>query len=102
MKTQLKYLVFCLGLLVFNCKEQVAKDEATTETTKQLSDVKKMEIVKYYLLHDRKLTEADVHDIKFSGDFLDGVKITMYKEGGPFFGFPFFEALDFYNANKEQ
>ncbi len=104
MKTQLKYLVICLGLLVFNCKDESKKDtlknETKTETIKQLSEAKKTEIVKYYLINERKLTEKDFHEIIFLNDAVDGVKVIHYEGKDAFFGFKFSKALTFYNANN--
>ena len=102
MKIQLKHVVFCISLLVFNCKDQVAKDEVNTEVTERLSKAKKMKIVKYYLINDRKLTEDSMYEVAIKETPLgDSVKVILYEAEGPFFGFPFFEALEFYNANKK-
>ena len=103
MKIQLKYLVFCLGLLVFNCKEESKNPDTvrSTEITKQLTEAEKTEIVKYYLINGKKLAEKDFHKIIFLNDAFDGVKVIHYEGRDAFFGFKFSEALNFYNANKK-
>ncbi|WP_336127145.1 hypothetical protein [Mesoflavibacter sp. CH_XMU1422-2] len=105
MKIQIKHLVLCLGLLVFNCKDenksQALEKTTKTETSKPLSKAEKTEIVRYYLINGRKLEEKNFHEIIFLNDAVDGVKVIHYEGKDAFFGFKFSEALQFYNANKK-
>ncbi|WP_397363105.1 hypothetical protein [Olleya sp. R77988] len=105
MKNGLKYLVVCIGLLVFNCKDESKVDSSNdtikTETKSQLTEDKKREIVKYYLINGRKLAEKDFYKIIFLNDAFDGVKVIHYEGKDAFFGFKFSEALKFYNDNKK-
>ena len=107
MKIQLKYLVLFTGLLVFNCKDEnktealkeATKTEIKNEVVKQLSEVEKTEIVRYYLINGRKLPEKDFH--KFIFGKYDGVKIINYEGRDAYFSIKFSEALKFYNTNKK-
>ncbi|RLJ69133.1 hypothetical protein CLV86_0527 [Lacinutrix venerupis] len=105
MKTYVKYLVICLGLIVFNCKDekkpQALEKTTKTETSKPLSKAEKTEIVRYYLINGRKLQEKDFHEIIFLNDVVDGVKVIHYEGKDAFFSFKFSEALKFYNENKK-
>jgi|GEM_PF-5811058 len=100
MKIYLKYIVFGLGLLLFNCKDNTVKTETTAQKT-QLTEAEKTEIVTYYLINDRKLSENDFHEIIFLNDFVDGVKVIFYEGKDAFFGFKFSEALEYYNSNNK-
>lgn len=105
MKIAVKGFVFLICLLVFNCKNesntQGIEKEAKSETLKSLTEDEKREIVAYYLIHGKKMTEKDFYKIIFLNDFVDGVKVIYYEDSNAFFGLKFSEALDFYNANKE-
>ena len=105
MKRGLKYLVICIGLLVFNCKNEskvdTSNDTTKTEAKSQLTEDEKREIVKYYLINGRKLAEKDFHEIIFLYDAFDGVKVIHYEGRDAFFSFKFSEAFNFYNANKK-
>jgi len=104
MKIKIKHVVICIGLLIFNCKNesitQSSQSENKTEVTPQLTEDEKTEIVKYYLINGRKLAEKDFYKIIFLNDAIDGVKIIHYEGRDAFFGFKFSEALNYYNANK--
>jgi len=104
MKIKIKHIVICIGLLVFNCKNesntQTLESENITDATPQLTEDEKTEIVKYYLINGRKLADKDFYKIIFLNDAFDGVKVIHYEGRDAFFGFKFSEALNYYNANK--
>lgn len=103
MRIKLKILMFCLAVLVFNCKKenktQITEVNNNTEIA-QLSEKEKTKIVTYYLINGRQLAEKDFHKIIFLNDEFETVKIIHYKGRSAFFRFKFSEALKFYNANK--
>ena len=98
-------IVLVLFVTFLSCKgeskTQVVEGVAQMETSNELSEDQKREIVKYYLINGRKLAEKDFHEIIFLNDFVDGVKVIHYKGKDAFFGFKFSEALAFYTANKK-
>ena len=105
MKIKVQCFVFLMALLVFNCKNenstQAVEKESTSETVSTLTEDEKREIVAYYLIHGKKMTEKDFYKIIFLNDFVDGVKVIYYEDSNAFFGLKFSEALDFYKANKK-
>ena len=108
MKTQMKYLVLCIGLLVFNCKDEnkteqlVSKTKVETikEEAKQLSEDEKIEIVKFYL---KNYTNKPIEfkEIVFLKDSLNKVKVILNKKFKATQTFQFSDALRFYNAKNK-
>lgn len=102
---KIKYIFLLLGLLVFNCKNEskttVLENKTQTEKASELSEAEKTEIVKYYLINGRNLDEKNFYKIIFLNDIADGVKVIHYEGRDAFFGFPFRDALKFYNDNKK-
>ncbi|TYB79720.1 hypothetical protein [Bizionia myxarmorum] len=105
MKIKLKYLVFSVTLLLFNCKNdsnnQVQESSMEMAPNKQLSEAEKTEIVTYYLINKRQLEEKDFHKIIFLNDISDSVKVIHYEGKDAFFSFKFSEALSFYYSNRK-
>ncbi len=99
---RLVILSFFMLILTLSCKKKQEKQNSiknTTSTLSNLSESKKIEIVKYYLKNKKKLTEENFHKIIFLNDNYDNVKVIYYKDKDAFFTFKFSEALQF-NNNK--
>ncbi|WP_299385917.1 hypothetical protein [uncultured Lacinutrix sp.] len=101
---KIKYIFLLLGLLIFSCKNEskstALENKTEIEKASELTEVEKTEIVKYYLINGRKLDGKNFYKIIFLNDISDGVKVIHYEGRDAFFGFPFHEALKFYNDNK--
>ncbi|MDO6596924.1 hypothetical protein Q4512_08350 [Oceanihabitans sp. 2_MG-2023] len=108
MKKQLMYLVLCIGLLVFNCKDENKTEALVNETeietkkevVKLLSEEERMEIVEYYLKNYSNNPVA-FKEIVFLNDSLSQVKVILNKKFKATQTFKFSDAFRFYNANKK-